>query len=321
MGRPPGLPEEFLERLRALVPPSRWQAIVRTFEEPPPATFRINRPSADPRAARTSLAADGFHAEPVAWCPGAFILRRGRLRDLQRTALYADGSIYVQSLSSLVPPLVMELEPGLDVLDLAAAPGSKTTQIACLMQGQGRLVANDQHRIRFFKLCANVRLQGLELIDTVNRYGEWFGTHQPDAFDRVLVDAPCSTEGRFQLREPASFRFWSRRKIHEMAHKQRRLLRAGLAALRPGGVLVYATCTFAPEENEAVLDHALGEFRDRVRLEPVRLPFANVLPGLARWEDRAFDPAVRLAVRILPTQEMEGFFVAKFRKVQSEAGR
>ena len=161
---------------------------------------------------------------------------------------------------------------------------------------------------------ATVQLQGAANVETTLRYGEAFGREQPEGFDRVLADVPCSTEGRFDVSEPSSYTYWKPSKVKEMARKQKRLIYSAVAALKPGGVLVYSTCTFAPEENEAVVDWALKKFAGARALEPVSLGFTNHLPGLAAWEKRAFDPSMKLARRILPTEDMEGFFIARLRK-------
>jgi len=297
-----------------IIPDSQWDDVLRTFEEPKPTTFRVNTLKAAPEAIRQALESQGFGLEPVGWCAEAFIVRQGQLRALQEADCYQRGELYVQSLSSLLPAIVLDPQPGERVLDLAAAPGSKTTQIACLMRDQGYLVANDHNRIRSYKLRANLERQGVANATLTLRRGETFGRSDPERFDRVLVDAPCGTEGRFFTGRASSYNYWKLRKIHEMVGTQRRLLGAGLAALRPGGVLVYSTCTFAPEENEGMVDWALATLGDAAALEPVSLPVANTMPGLAAWAGHAFHADIRNTVRVLPTLEMEGFFLARFRK-------
>lgn len=315
MSRPSAvLPEAFLERLRRIVPAGQWTAVIRSFEEKPPTTFRVNTLKAHVDSVREALAAAGFQTQRVSWYKEALILRSGRLRELQETDVYKQGLIYVQSLSSMLPALILDPKSGEAVLDLTAAPGSKTTQIACLMQGKGQLVANDNNKVRFFKLRANLALQGVSNAETTMRYGEAFGREHPDSFDRVLADVPCSAEGRFDAHEPKSYRFWKPTKVKEMAHKQKGLLASAIHALRPGGVLVYSTCTFAPEENEGVIDWALNKFSDAVSLEPVALGFSNHMPGIAAWDKGEFDRRIALTRRILPTEDMEGFFIAKLRK-------
>ncbi len=311
------LPAEFLERLRRILPSSQFDTVANTFAEPKPTTFRVNTLKATTADVRAELEGVGFRLKGVAWYPDAFVMETGRLRELQETAAYQQGGLYVQSLSSMLPPLVLGPQPHEEVLDLAAAPGSKTTQMACLMRGAGRLVAIDNNRVRFYRLRANLALQDARNVEPLLRAGEAAGRMFPDRFDRVLVDAPCSAEGRFDVREPASYRYWRPGKIHEMVRKQRRLLAAGLAALRPGGLLVYSTCTFAPEENEGVVSWALASWGETVALEPVELPGPQAQPGLTRWQDVQFQPAMRATARILPSAQMEGFFLARLRKKSS----
>ena len=308
------LPELFLERLRKIIPSQKWDAIANTFAEPAPTTFRANSLKVSPEVLREKLEHQGFRLEKVSWYPEAFVLRSGRLRELQETEAYQKGEIYVQSLSSMIPPLALDPKPGERILDLTAAPGSKTTQMACLMKGEGRIVANDNNRIRFFKLKANVELQGAANVELSLRHGESFGREESESFDRVLLDAPCSAEGRFNVHEPASYKYWKSAKIKEMSRKQKGLILSAIRALKPGGTLVYSTCTFAPEENEGVLDWALGKFEGTLQIKKISLPFPNLMSGLIQWEGKSLNPSLRAAVRILPTPLMEGFFTALFQK-------
>jgi len=302
------LPALFLERLRKMIPPQKWDETANTFREPKPTTFRVNTLKIEPQSIpslQEKLEHRRFRLEKVHWYPEAFILREGRLRDLQETEVYKRGEIYVQSLSSMIPPLVLDPKPGERILDLTAAPGSKTTQMACLMKGEGTIVANDNNRIRFFKLKANIEMQGAKNVELSLRHGELFGRDFPESFDRVLLDAPCSAEGRFNVNEPASYRYWKLAKIKEMARKQKNLLLSALRSLKPGGTLVYSTCTFAPEENEEVLDWAKGKLGNAIQMIGItdELPLRNIpnrMPGPA--------------VRILPTPLMEAFYIAKIRK-------
>ena len=311
------LPQLFLERLRRIIPPQKWDGIANTFVEPKPTTFRVNALKASRERVREKLEHQGFRLEKVSWYPEAFILREGRLRELQETEAYRRGEIYVQSLSSMVPPIVLDPQPGETLLDLTAAPGSKTTQIACLMKGEGKIVANDNNRIRFFKLKANVELQGVRNVELVMRHGESFGREFPETFDRVLLDAPCSAEGRFLVHDPASYKYWKLAKVKEMARKQKGLILSACRALRPGGILVYSTCTFAPEENEGSLDWVLQKSDGQLTLDKINLPFPNTASGLSGWGGHSFHPSVRQSVRILPTDVMEGFFIARLRKKNS----
>lgn len=311
------LPKDFLDRLRMIVPQSKWDAIANMFAEPKPTTFRVNTLKAKTVSVRETLERIGFRIEGISWYPDAFVLKEGRLRELQETEIYKNGEIYVQSLPSMIPPLVLAPQPGELILDLTAAPGSKTTQMACLMKGQGKIVANDNNKIRFYKLKANLDLQGAKNVEPTLRYGEVFGREHPETFDKVLLDAPCSAEGRFNVREPASYGYWKVPKVYEMARKQKKLLSSALSALKIGGFLVYSTCTFAPEENEGVLAWALEKFGDVIRIDKIQFALPNQMSGLSSWEGETFNPLVKHAIRILPTEQMEGFFVARLLKTKS----
>ncbi|MBI1882794.1 MAG: RsmB/NOP family class I SAM-dependent RNA methyltransferase [Chlamydiae bacterium] len=309
------LPKIFLERLRKIIPSHKFDAVANTFSLMRPTTFRVNTLKASVEKVREKLRNEGFRLSEVSWYPEAFILQGKGLRELQETEVYKSGEIYVQGLSSMIPPLVLNPQPGEKILDLTAAPGSKTTQMVCLMKGQGRILANDNNKIRFYRLKANLELQGVnEMVEPTLRYGESLGRVYPTSFDRVLVDAPCSAEGRFSAKEPSSYAYWKLNKVHEMERKQRKLLLSGILALKPGGVLVYSTCTFAPEENEGVLNDALEKLGEQIELESISFSLPNLMNGLKTWEEKTFHPSVTRSLRILPNAQMDGFFVAKMRK-------
>jgi 16S rRNA (cytosine1407-C5)-methyltransferase len=132
----------------------------------------------------------------------------------------------------------------------------------------------------------------------------------------VLLDAPCSSEAKFSTLNPKSYAFWSPRKIKESQKLQKRLILSAWESLRPGGRLLYSTCSFAPEENEAVLDFLLKK-RGDAEILPLELPVTNLMKGLEAWEKKRFDPAVTRARRILPTEEMDGFFLALIKKKET----
>lgn len=308
------LPSLFLNRLRQIIPSQKWDSIANTFTESKPTTFRINSLKRTVKEAGEILKREGFRLQNVSWYPHAFIVRKGRLRELERTEIYQTGGIYVQSLSSMVPPIVLSPKPQETVLDLTAAPGGKTTQMACFMNNRGRIVANESNRIRYDKLLANLRSQQAEMVEPLLGYGESMGKKYPEQFDRVLLDAPCSTEGQFETSRPATYRHWRLETIGEMAKQQKKLLRSAFSALKPGGVLVYSTCTFAPEENEGVLSDFLEQFGNAAKMERIRFSLPHQMAGLGSWEGKKYHPDACHAIRILPTQEMEGFFVARLRK-------
>ncbi len=308
------LPEGFVSRLHQIVPPERLAGVLASFAAPQAVAFRVNPLRGSRADVLAALAADGLAPRPVAWYADAFTLPAAQRAALLASAPYAAGQVYPQNLSSMVPPLALAPQPGERILDLAAAPGSKTLQMAAAMGNTGEIVAMEIVRDRYHRLGANLRAGGAANVFTLHQDGTRAGHYRPDHFDRVLLDAPCSTEGRFRADDPETYRYWSPRKIREMQRKQRRLLQSGLEALRPGGVLVYSTCSLAPEENEVVLADALDRWAGRVVLEPLPAEVPGMVPPLAAWEGRPFDAALAPARRILPDGVHEAFFVARLAK-------
>ena len=325
------LPPDLATRLAVLLDEAQLKQLAEAFATPRPTTFRANTLKSDPLELLAELTAAGFAAEPVPWHPAAFILREGTLYDLTATPAYQEGRLYVQSLSSMIPPLILDPQPGENILDLTAAPGSKTTQLAALMQNQGQIIANDLSPVRLFKLQANLRQQGVTIATTRRGPGELLWRRFPEYFDRTLVDVPCSMEGRITELDPDSYADWSYAKVRSLSIRQCHLLRAAVTATKVGGTIVYSTCTLAPEENEHVVAWLLEKEAGKVVLEDVSwstmhtstLPeTADVsmipwIPGRTHWQQKQFPNDLMRSQRILPTQLFEGFYVAKLRKVAS----
>jgi len=297
------LPPEFVEGLYDLFPQAVAERILKGMGERRSTAFRANTlasPSAE--IVRTLHERHIKHRRPP-WSTDAFVLADLDERDVERWDLYREGRIYVQGLSSMVPALALSPRPGERVLDLAAAPGGKTTQMAAMMANRGAILAIEPNAVRAQRLAYNVRMQRCAIVEVRRAWGEKLGTGEPQSFARVRVAAPCSGEGRFTAADPRTWRSWSPRRVTECARLQRRLLASGVRALKPGGTLVYATCTLNPVENEAIVEAALAAFPLEIEPVPVRVPGA--LSGL-RGLDRA--------VRILPDGDYEGFFVCRLRK-------
>jgi NOL1/NOP2/sun family putative RNA methylase len=334
-----GLPQAFIERLKNILPAEHFAVCLKTFSEKAAVTVRVNTLKNTIDEMRQAFAGRNVAFSQVLWCAEAFSLanisvielpldKRKLNKELGETDLIKKGYLYVQNLASMVPVLVLDPHPGERVLDLCAAPGSKASHIAARMQNQGQLICVENIKPRFYKLKSVLTLLGVDIAEVKcldgRRYGALYARDACDApgaqgagelFDRVLVDAPCSSEGRFKTDKPKTFFYWSPRKIKEMSHKQKGLLLNAGRLLKTGGVLVYSTCTFSPEENEAVVDWFLRKTEGRFRVEPVSLQDIKTYPALCTWQGREYDPQVRNCLRILPTEKMEGFFIAKIIKL------
>jgi 16S rRNA (cytosine1407-C5)-methyltransferase len=308
------LPQGFLRKLKKIYP-KHYPSILNTFLRKKETTFRINYLKTDLHNLRKKLNQLRIRFRELNFPKGAFILK-SNLRQLQATEIYSKGLVYIQNVSSMLIPLILDPKNEEKILDLCASPGAKTTQIVSLAP-QAEVVAIEKVRIRYYKLLANLKIQGVENVKTFLLDGIWVRKKFPEYFDKILVDAPCSSEARFYINNPKSFKYWKERKVKEMAHKQKKLLSASFFALKEGGIIVYSTCTFSPEENEEIIDWFINKFKNKIELLPIEIPLKNVQDGLLSWQNKRFSSSLRLTKRIIPNDFMEGFFVAKLKKISS----
>lgn len=305
------LPELFVERLQTILPPERLHDCLLSFSGIRPTSFRVNTLKTTEAALVTALHNEGFVLSRIDWRPGTYCIPPDQRRALTESKAFNEGLIYIQDLSSMLAPMVLDPRPGERVLDLAAAPGGKTLQIAAMMENRGELSAVESVKGRFFRLKANLKRGGATMVRTYLKDGRAVGAKVPESFDRVLLDAPCSSEARFRTRDPNSWSHWSQKKVQESARKQKRLLDSAIRSLKPGGNLVYCTCSFSPEENEQVVDTQLRRYGDALAVAPIVLPLNNLQPGLLKWGKRAYADQLRHSVRVLPDAGMRGFFLCR----------
>ncbi len=310
------LPEQFIKRLQQILTPSVFEDVLKSFTKKQPPSFRVNTLKTSRQNLYEDLARQGFQLQSVPWYADAFILKNKSQKDLCETLEYQKGSLYLQNLSSMIPPLVLSPSENERILDLTAAPGSKTSQIAAMMKNMGQIVANDKSKIRLYKLAANLTLLGVTNTQILNKLGQTLWQEYSNYFDKSLVDVPCSMEGRFLIDYPKSYNNWSVKKIKELVQTQRFLLRSAISATKPGGVIVYSTCTLSPEENEGVIDWILTREKGAVELEEISIDLPERYPSLTEWNNRIYNPTVTKCLRILPSEYMEGFFIAKLRRIQ-----
>ncbi|ROR35034.1 RsmB/NOP family class I SAM-dependent RNA methyltransferase [Inmirania thermothiophila] len=303
-----------LARYRELI--DDWAAFVEALERPLPRCVWANPLRIDAAGLARLLAAEGVEAHPLAWHPGAF--RLAAADGVGARWWYLAGLAHAQEEASLLPVRLLDPQPGERILDLCAAPGGKTAQIALALGNRGTVVANDVHFGRLRPLRASVERLGLLNVSLTVHDGTGY-PGEAGPFHRVLVDAPCSGEGT--LRKHAALEgevgeALSRR----YARRQRALLRRAVQLTRPGGRIVYSTCTFAPEENEEVVDAVLREAEGRLRIVPARVHGLRLAPGVTRWAGRDLDPALAGAARLWPHHnDTGGFFVAVLERTDGPA--
>lgn len=314
---PESFPNLFKERCRAVFGGVGTRRILDGFMARKQTWFRINTIQCEIEDGFASLASEKLaFRRSEEWPDAGWVLPDERAALLQSDSLRC-GRVYVQGMASQMPVRHMDLRAGLKVLDMAAAPGSKTLQIAAHASANDEIVAVELVRKRKFKLQENLKRHGAGFVRVLHQDGMKVWRYRPEYFDRILLDAPCSSEGRFRLDDPETYRYWTPAKVREMVRKQRRLLYSAVHALKPGGILLYSTCAISPAENEAAVQHILEGFPDCMDVEPIVWDAPERTDTIEKWRKKDLDPRIQGACRLMPSERMEGFFVCRFVKTAS----
>lgn len=306
---PKKFPHAFQERYAQLLGPE-LPFFLKACSKPPLKSVRVNTLKASVEQVQKSLSTRGIGLAPVPFVPNAFYLLHfyglvGSLTEVKA------GWIQVQEAASMLPPFVLRPCAQDKVLDLAAAPGNKTIQLAEMMQDKGLLVALDANkkRVRSLKFMLNRASVSncIMVLDHALHFKSSF------LFDKILLDAPCSSEGVMQKKMKAR-KYWNVGIVKERAVLQRKMLLKALSMLKPGGQTVYSVCTLSPEECEAVVSSALKQFPG-TEVKPVLIPHLKTRPGILEWQGMHFDERVKDCARVYPQDNgTQSFFMARLVK-------
>lgn len=308
------IPESFLDDVKSYIPSHlSINDFVDACQRPLRRSIRVNTLKMSVDDFIQYCSKNNWHIEPIPWCSNGFWLTRSQDEEqnlpIGNTDLHLSGCIYVQEASSMLPPqaLINALTTSDCVLDMAAAPGSKTSQLAALMNNQGLLIANELSSSRVKILAANMKRMGVANCALSHFNGTIFGDYMFECFDSILLDAPCSGEGTVRKDENA-LKNWSIESNIEIAQVQKNLIRSAFLALKPGGTLVYSTCTLTPLENQEVCYALLEEFVNNIEIEPLD----RLFPGAEKaTTEQGF-------LHVWPQiYDSEGFFIARFKKLSS----
>lgn len=248
----PSIPDEFAQRMRLQLG-NELSAFLCALDEAPLRGIRMNP------LKETTAAYPYMQAEPIPWAEKAWYLPEES--QAGATVIHAAGAFYIQEPAAMIPAAVLNARPGEKILDLCAAPGGKTTQIGCAMRGEGILVCNEPVPKRAWILSGNIERIGIPNAIVTCEQPAKLADRWPEGFDAVLVDAPCSGEGMFR-RDPDTRKEWTKEKAQGCAVRQREILTAAAELVRPGGRIVYSTCTYNPEENEEIIHWFMEKFSD-----------------------------------------------------------
>ncbi len=284
-----------------------YEGFLRALASRHKRTVRINTLKAKMEECAAALHRLGGELTPCLHTPHVFVLEG--LTHPGNTLEFALGHYTVQALSSALAVTALEPRPGECILDMCAAPGSKTSYLGQMMNNTGFIVANEKKRARLAPLAANLNRLGVANCVTTLYPGEHFPMKV--SFDRVLADVPCSGEGRHRMhnRAPLDFSGGVKQFLMEV---QKRIILRGFDLLRPGGTMLYSTCSYDPEENEAVVAYLLNNRPAVLREIPLK---EGTVPGLTQWKDDVYGPELAKCSRIYPHRiDTVGFFMARVDK-------
>ena len=289
-------PEFFKEMLLIQYGQEKTNEIVQGYLKQRLVTLRINTIKSDKEKIKNKLQEAGIEYEEVSWYRDALIIKNVREEEIKKLEIYENGEIYLQSLSSIIPPIILEPQNGENILDMAAAPGGKTTQIAALTENQSFITACEKNKIRAERLKYNLQKQGVRcanvMIEDARKLSDFF------SFDKILLDAPCSGSGTLSIFDTS----FSKELIDRSSKVQEELLSKALKILKPGGEMIYSTCSILEQENEKILKKVLPKYGAEI-IPIEHIEGINVLPT-----------SIYGVLCVMPTELYEGFFIARIKK-------
>jgi len=227
------LPKKYLQRIESFLSKNDLEQTIKGYTEDRVCSFRINTLKSNQEEVESFLYSQGIAFTKAPFLSLAYIIDKKDEFTLKGSDFFYEGKIYVQGLTSQIPAILLDLQKDMRVFDITAAPGSKTTQMSAIMENTGLIVACEKHQIRYYKLMHNIKLQGTTNIESRKVDAEKLMSElKKESFDAILLDAPCSAEGRFKLDNERSYGFWTLTNIREKALIQETLLEASIPLLK-----------------------------------------------------------------------------------------
>jgi 16S rRNA (cytosine1407-C5)-methyltransferase len=277
-----------------------------------PTSIRANTLKSSSKHIHRLLKKYKYDFEAISFNPKGFILKSDPL-PLSHSLAFFEGLIQYQGVSSQLPALILDVQPGERVLDMTAAPGSKSSQLAAMLNQQGELVINDSSYLRLQALQANMQRCGAINHYVLRQRGENLSRLYPEYFDKILLDAPCTALGTY-FSTSEKYGWWSANKLEKLSKLQYQLMVSAIKSLKIGGEIVYSTCSVAPEENELLIEKIINKYPVSIQLisEDYKSKFEN---GWTSYNDSKISEEMKRSLRIWPhIHSIEGFFVVKLKK-------
>ena len=276
--------------------------IIEGYQTKRKTTLRINTIKSNIEEIKKELEKEKIEYETVKWSKEALIIKNADEKTIQEMEIYKNGKIYLQSLSSMLPPIILEPKEGTDILDMAAAPGGKTTQIAALTNNKAHITACEKNKIRAERLKYNVDKQGATCVFIMPKDSRFIDDFF--SFDQILLDAPCSGSGTLDYNDANVEKYFTEQLIERSSKTQKTLLSKAIKLLKPGHEMVYSTCSILDCENEDVVASVIKN--GNIEIVPINFEGMEELPILPT--------KISGTLCVKPTELYEGFFVAKIRK-------
>lgn len=277
--------------------------IIEGFQTKRKTTLRINTIKNNIEEIKKELEKEKIEYETIKWSKEALIIKNADEKTIQEMEIYKNGKIYLQSLSSMLPPIILEPKEGTDILDMAAAPGGKTTQIAALTNNKAHITACEKNKIRAERLKYNVDKQGATCVFIMPKDARFIDDFF--SFDQILLDAPCSGSGTLDYNDANVEKYFTEQLIERSSKTQKTLLSKAIKLLKPGHEMVYSTCSILDCENEDVVSSVIKN--GNIEIVPINFEGMEKLPILPT--------KISGTLCVKPTELYEGFFVAKIKRL------
>lgn len=302
MEKEKGVPLFLIEKLNKQYGEEITNKILNGYSQNRVVSLRVNTIKATSQEICNEFLRNNIEFEKVSFCDEVLVIKNINEEKIKELDIYKNGSIYLQSLSSMLPPIILKPKENEDILDMTAAPGGKTTQIAALTNNKAHITACEMNNIRIEKLKYNVQKQGATNVSILKedsrRLNDYF------AFDKILLDAPCSGSGTIELENEKTYNGFTEKLLEKTTQSQLTLLKKALKILKPGHEMVYSTCSILQEENEDIISKAIKG----AKVEVVPIEIQGDIPKLPC--------KIEGALCVAPTKYYEGFFVVKLKKIK-----
>lgn len=296
------LPQFLIDELNEQYGEEITNRILKGYEEKRVVSLRVNTLKSNLEKVCEELSKNNMEFEKVSWSDIALVIKNASEEDLQKLSIYENGDIYLQSLSSMLPPVIMQPKENTDILDMTAAPGGKTTQIAALTNNNANITACEMNNIRIEKLKYNIEKQGAKSVAIMQADSRNLSDYF--AFDQILLDAPCSGSGTIDLNNERTYKNFTEILVEKSTKSQLTLLKKALKILKPGHEMIYSTCSILARENEDILNKALKGIN--AEIVPIEIEGIEDIPLLST--------KIEGTLCVCPNKYYEGFFVARIRK-------